>query len=193
MSNFTTVNNWINTHVVNISNASEITKPLLEALQLMADNEVENLRERVFRSMRDYQGQDGMRAIGSLRLNTYDPRLDNYMDNAFAVVLLKSDPHTTDGIFVVIQIVPERYVLKTIIRANKDYVATDVTHTFLSMFDSSLTKPYMLIGSNDGQCQKDIFIAKARHDTGQNIDPQLEPGTNEPFKLTLPDGTQVEP
>ena len=89
MSNFTTVNNWINTHVVNISNASEITKPLLEALQLMADNEVENLRERVFRSMRDYQGQDGMRAIGSLRLNTYDPRLDNYMDNAFAVVLLR--------------------------------------------------------------------------------------------------------
>lgn len=193
MSNFTTVSDWINVNTRTIVDPSTLQEAQLRELQEMADNEVPSLMERAFRTMRDYQGQNGMRALSAISLNTHNPNAINYMDNAFGIVLLKSDPNSTDGIFVVLQIVPDRYVLKTVIRATRDYVTTNVTHSFLSLFDSSLTKPFMVTGSNNGTCQQELFEHKRKHDEGENIDPQLERGSNAPFIITRPDGGTYEP
>lgn len=193
MSNFTTVSDWINTNTKTITEPSVLKEAKLRELQTMADNENPSLMERAFRTMRDYQAQDGMRALSAIRLNTHNPNTNNYMDNAFGIVLLKSDPHSTDGIFVVLQIVPDRYVLKTVIRATRDYVTTNVTHTFMSLFHSSLTKPFMVTGSNNGTCQQELFEHKRKHDEGENIDPQLERGSNAPFVITRPNGETYEP
>lgn len=193
MSDFNTTRNWVDTNLATVTALTDVTPAMLQELQVMADEENETLSGRAFNTLKNYHRQDGMRALGSIRLNSHDPRLDEYMDNAFSIVLLKADPHGTDGIFVIVQIVPERYVLKTIIRADRDYVTTGITHTYMSLFDSSLTKPFMITGTHNGECQKNIFIDKLKHDTYKNIDPQLPAGNNDVFTYVQPDGTVVTP
>lgn len=191
MSNFSTINTWVNTNVKPATTPSDVTPEMLRELQVLADAEVPSLTERVFRTMRDYQRQDGMRALASLTTNQHNPRHDDYMLNAFAVVLLKSDPHSTDGIFVIIQIVPGYYVLKTIIRADKNYVTTGVTHTFLSVYDSPALKPYMKTGACVGTEKDAIFVNKAKADNKERLEPMQTPGTSNPFSITLPNGEIV--
>lgn len=191
MSNHQTVSDWVNTNIVPATTPTDVTPEMLRELQVMADAEVESLSERVFRTMRDYQRQDGMRALATLTTNSHNPRHDDYMLNAFAVVLLKSDPHSTDGIFVIIQVVPGYYVLKTIIRANKEYIATAVTHTFFSVYDSPNLKPYMKTGACVGTEKDAIFVAKIKADNKDRLEPMLPAGTNDPFSITLPNGEIV--
>lgn len=191
MSNFQTVSEWVNANIVPATTPTDVTPEMLRELQVMADNEVVSLSERVFRTMRDYQRQDGMRALAALTTNSYNPRHDDYMLNAFSVVVLKSDPHGTDGIFVIIQVVPGYYVLKTIIRANKDYIATAITHTYLSVYDSPNLKPYMKTGACVGTEKDNIFVNKAKVDKKERLEPMLPEGTNGTFSVTLPNGEVV--
>lgn len=193
MSKFETVSNWVETNVKPAVVALDVTKAMLLELQTIADDEVPSLTERVFRTMRDYQRQDGMRALASITTNAHNPRHDDYMLNAFAVVLLKSDPHGTDGIFVIIQVVPGYYVLKTIIRCDKNYVTISVTHTYLSLYDSPNLKPYMRTGACTGSECDAIFVDKAKVDNKERLEPMLEPGSSDPFTYTQPDGTIVTP
>lgn len=193
MSNFNDVSAWVDTHLATNTDTSLVTKELLLELQAMADNENESLSKRAFHALTNYHRQDGMRALSAIRTNSHNEKNDQYMDNAFSIVILKSDPHSTDGIFVIIQIVPHRYVLKTIVRANSDYVVTNITHTFFSLFESSQTKNYMVTGSNNGDCQKEIFAVKHKHDNYENIDKALEAGGNKPFVITKPNGETYEP
>ena len=193
MSTFTQVDEWVATNLATNNDVTQIDKDTMLALQTMADNENESLANRAFNALRNYQGQDGMRALSSIITNSHNPKTDDYMANAFGIVILKADPHSTDGVFVILQLVPERYVLKTIIRVTKEYVVTTVTHTFFSVFESSLTKPFMLTGTHGGQCQLDLFEHKRKHDNGERIDPQLEAGNNNPFVIQKPNGETYEP
>lgn len=193
MSDFTTINNWVNTNVSTTTDLESVTPALLQELQVMADEENETLAGRVFNTLQNYHRQDGMRALGAIRLNSHNPRVDDYRENAFGAVVLKADPHGTDGIFVIIQVMPERYVLKTVIRADRNYNTTSITHTYMSLFESSLTKPFMITGTHNGDSQKNIFIDKLKHDNYEKIDPQLEEGNNDVFTYQQPDGTIVTP
>lgn len=193
MSDFKQVSDWVDAHLADNGDKVTITKELLLELQAMADNENETLSKRAFNILTSYHRQDGMRALSSIRLNTHQPKAEDYRVNSFAIVLLKSDPHSTDGIFIILQVVPERYVLKTVIRCDSNYVTTSVTHTYFNLFESAVTKEYMKTGTGNGECQKDIFVQKRKHDNFEPIDPEFKPGTNEPFTITKPNGETYQP
>ena len=193
MSTFKTVSDWVDLNIVPATKPSDVTPLMLRELQAMADLEIPSLSERVFQNMREYQRENGMRALAALTTNAHNPRHDDYMLNAFGVVLLKADPHGTDGIFVIIQAVPGYYVLKTVIRANRDYIATGVTHTLFLSYDSPLTKQQLITGVCSGNSKDNIFILKNLVDNKQRIDPILEPGSNDVFTYTQPDGKVITP
>lgn len=193
MSDFNTVSDWVNQNLVGKDDYSHLVKSKLEELQTMADAEDENLSGTVFRCLVDYRGNDNMRALSSITLNSYNPRHGDYMLNAFAVVLVKPAPHSTDGVFTLVQIVPSRYVLKTTIRCDNKYNIFSVAHTYYNMYLSDRTKPYIVTGTLNGSIEKKIFAHKALHDAKGLMETPDTPGTNDPFTITLPDGSVVQP
>lgn len=192
MSDFTTVKTWVDTHLRDITDYSHLTKALLLELQNLADLENVSLAKRIEHAMINFQRDDQMRVLTTITLNNYNPRLDNPIDNAFGVVILKAAPFSTDGVFILIQHVPNQYVLKTIIRVDKDYKVISVTHTFLCSYSSETIKPGVRTGTLNGQSQKEIFALKDKIDNNQIIE-EVVYGTNDPFKLTLPNGETVIP
>lgn len=193
MSDFNTINEWVNTHLSTIDESSDITIDMLKEIEAFADEEVESLSKRVHRILIDRSGKNAMQALSTITLNNNRPYSDDYMDNALAAVLVKPDPYTTDGLFVIVQIVPNRYVLKTIIRTDNKWKVRGVTHTYLNLFTSDRTKPFMKTGTRNGPQQIAIFEHKAKHDKKERIDPPEELGNNDPFTITQPDGTVVQP
>lgn len=192
MSDFQTINTWVNTHLKETVDYSTVTPLLLHDLQAMADNEDKVLSNRVFNIMSNYQRDDQLRALSSLHSRDHIANTDMYMENAFAVVILKAAPTGTDGVFVILQIVPGQYVLKTTLIADREYNLTGLTHVFLSQYISPTMKPVVMTGSNNGPCQQQIFSIKNKHDNYERME-EFEYGDNLPFKITLPNGTTVIP
>ena len=193
MSNHDTVSNWVHTHLVDKNDMTHITKVNLNELEMMADAESKSLSNRAFRCILDNNGNNTLTALSTLRLNNHNPTSNNYMDNAFAVVLLKRDPYSTDGIYMLIQIVPGRYVLQTTIRCNKSYVVTGVLHTYYNQYVSDRTKSYVVRGTLNGKVEKSIFIHKNLHDAMGLMESPDTLGNNDIFTITLPNGTVVVP
>lgn len=193
MSDFNTVSHWVLQNLVGNDDNTHLVKSKLEELNVMADAEDETLAGTALRCLRDYRGNENMRALASLTLNSYNPRHDDYMLNAFGIVLVNAAPHSTDGIYTLIQIVPGRYVLKTTIRCDKDYNIFSVTHMYYNMYLSDRTKPYIVTGTLNGSVEKKIFAHKALHDAKGLMESPDVPGTNDPFSITRPDGTVAYP
>lgn len=193
MSDFNTINEWVNTHLASNSDNANINVDMLKEIEAFADAEIEGLSKRVHQILTQYKGKQAMYALGSLSINSNRPRSDDYMDAALAAVLVKPDPYTTDGIFVIVQIVPNRYVLRTIIRTDSKWVVRGVTHTYLNLYESDLTKPFIKTGTLGGPQQVALFEHKNKHDTKQRMDPEQTPGNNDIFTITQPDGTVVQP
>ena len=193
MSDFNTIKSWVTTHLNSDVDITTISKEDLLELQTLADNENESVSKRLYNALVTHTGIHSMRAISAIRLNSHRARTDDYMDNAFGIVLLKNVPNTTDGVFTIVQAVPDRYVLKTTIVCNSKYEVKSVTHSYLNLFVSDLTKEFMLSGTHNGSVQSKIFEHKAKHDNKQTMDEEQTPGSNDPFTITLPNGKVVEP
>lgn len=193
MSDFNTINTWVNTHLANNSNPTDITVDQLKELEAFADTENESLAKRVHQAQVNYSGTVCMQTLSSITLNNNRPYSTDYMSNAFAVVLLKPDPYSTDGLFTIVQIVPNRYVLKTIIRCDREYKTKSIVHTYFNMYKSDLTKQFVLTGTHGGAIQTRLFEHKAKHDNKERMDEEQEAGSNDAFTITQPDGTVVQP
>lgn len=193
MSDFNTIKEWVNTHLSTIDKSSDVTLEMLKEIEAFADNEVEALSNHVYHILSENTGKKAMLTLASVSYNNGRQYSDDYMASALAVVLVKPDPHTTDGLFVIVQIVPNRYVLKTIIRTDNKWNVRGVTHTYLNLFVSDQTKVFMKTGTRGGPQQVALFEHKAKHDNKERMDPEQEAGTTDPFTITLPDGTVVQP
>lgn len=193
MSDFNTINEWVNTHLANNDDASNISPETLKELQTFADAENESLAKRVHHMLVNYSGSVCMQSLSSITLNNNRPYSTDYMSNAFAVVLLKPDPYSTDGLFTIVQIVPNRYVLRTTIRCDNQYVTKTIVHSYLNLFESDQTKSFILTGTQGGAVQLRLFEHKAKHDNKERMDEEQQPGTNDDFTITQPDGTVVQP
>lgn len=193
MSEFSTIKAWVDTHLAPSSKPSDVSESLLKELIAFADAEDETLSKRAHHLLVNYTGEDALRALATITDRNQITNPDDYMSGALAVVVVKPDPHSTDGIFTIIQTVPNRYVLKTTIRSDREFKTKAMTHLYLNLFESDLTKPFILTGTHGGATQVRLFEHKNKHDNKERIDEMQVEGTNDPFTITLPNGSVVEP
>lgn len=193
MSEFSTIKAWVDTHLAASSKPSDVSEALLRELMVFADAEDETLSKRAHHILVNYTGEDALRALATLNVKGQITNPNDYMTGALAVVVVKPDPHTTDGIFTIIQVVPNRYALKTTIRCDNKFVVKGMTHLYLNLFESDLTKPFILTGTHGGATQVRLFEHKNKHDNKERLDEMQPEGSDDPFTITLPNGTVVVP